>query len=181
MTIEISELASFLGRTLPGRLLSPVDGFSGYLVTDRGEVLSLVRKTPRLLSPIRLGEYEGFQLRNDAGETKKRYRHRLVAEAFLGKPKDGEVARHLNGQWKDSFLGNVAWGTHKENAADKLRHGTDSKGERNGMAKLTESDVKDIRRMHSDGSGRQEIMKSFGISAMTHWRVVNRKLWDHVD
>ena len=49
----------------------------------------------------------------------------LVLEAFRGpRPKPHYQARHLNGDSGDSRLRHLAWGTPKQNAADKRKHGT---------------------------------------------------------
>ncbi len=48
----------------------------------------------------------------------------LVLEAFRGfKPKWHMVARHLNDISTQNWLGNLAWGTHAENAQDAIRNG----------------------------------------------------------
>lgn len=38
----------------------------------------------------------------------------------------------------------LSWKTHAENMADTLVHGTSTRGERHGYAKLTERDVREI-------------------------------------
>lgn len=52
--------------------------------------------------------------------------HRLVLETFWGPPAKGQESRHLDGMRENNYLFNLAWGTAKENTADKLRHGTHS-------------------------------------------------------
>ena len=48
----------------------------------------------------------------------------------------------------------LTWGTQAENEADKLRHGLSNRGARHGMSKLTEDQVRDIRRRYIKGSDR---------------------------
>lgn len=53
-------------------------------------------------------------------------------------------------------------------------------GSGNGQAKLTESDVADIRRRAAAGEMQKDIALAFGISKMTVSNVVNRQTWRHV-
>jgi hypothetical protein len=74
------------------------------------------------------------------------YVHRLVLEAFSGPCPPGLECRHLNGNPSDNrWPENIKWGTDKENQGDRVSHGTSNHGERNGMSKLTEADIVDIR------------------------------------
>jgi hypothetical protein len=79
-----------------------------------------------------------------AGKYVNRYVHHLVLEAFVGFRTSPEV-RHLNGDYTDNRLMNICWGTHKENVEDQRRHGTLTRGHRNGMAKLSPTQVAAIR------------------------------------
>lgn len=57
-----------------------------------------------------------------SGHTKTFRVHRLVAEAFLGDGSGLEV-RHLDGDPMNNRVGNLKWGTSKENSEDTMRHG----------------------------------------------------------
>ena len=50
----------------------------------------------------------------------------LVLSAFRGPRPEGQCCRHLNGDFTDNRLGNLAWGTPKDNAQDMIRHGRHS-------------------------------------------------------
>lgn len=50
--------------------------------------------------------------------------HSIVAEAFHGKRPAGLEVRHLNGDGLDNRAVNLRWGTHAENQADNVYHGT---------------------------------------------------------
>lgn len=71
--------------------------------------------------------------------------HRFVLEAFAGPRRPGQEARHLDGDMTNNAIANLAWGTHVENEADKIGHGTSQHGERNAQCKLSASDVAAIR------------------------------------
>lgn len=74
----------------------------------------------------------------------------------------------------------VRWATILENEHDKIGHGTVARGERNGHAKLTEGDIREIRRL--DGSlSRREISIRFRVSASHIGDIVRRKRWGWLD
>jgi hypothetical protein len=154
-------------------------GFSKYLIGDSGDVCTL-RGRPRLMKPIRAGSnYFKVILVADDGAHHHRYIHSLVAACFGRDREDGEQTRHLDGNTKNNSIENLAYGTPTENAADKVRHGTDPAGERNGMAKLTAGQVKSIRSLL--GSRPQShIARDFGVSPMTISRIANKHLWRSV-
>jgi hypothetical protein len=50
--------------------------------------------------------------------------HRLMAVTFLGSPPSlSHQVRHLNGDPTCNNIENLAWGTAKDNANDRIRHG----------------------------------------------------------
>jgi hypothetical protein len=68
------------------------------------------------------------------------------------------------------------WGTHSDNTQDMWRHGTMVAGSRHPGAKLTESDVRAIRRMAGSAS-ESEIGDLFGISGSHAHNIIARKSW----
>ena len=61
--------------------------------------------------------------------------HRLVAQSFLPpRPSPNHELRHLDGNKQNSHADNLAWGTQKDNADDRERHGRTSRGERHSRA-----------------------------------------------
>lgn len=107
----------------------------------------------------------------------KRFVHRLVLEAFVGKCPDKMHARHLNGNPSDNRVENLAWGTRSENMMDRVRHGTSNRGERHGMAKVTKEIALKIRaegrlankrvRRCDNGGNYKAIAKKYGVSIGT--------------
>jgi hypothetical protein len=173
-TESIKELAPLL----VGHCWSPAPGASQYLVSDDGRVLSRVGRRPRILKPIRAGEYRAVQLVHDDGTFSKRYTHRLVLEAFRGNAPDGMEARHLDGDRFNNDIANLAWGTRRENHADKRRHGTAPRGERNPQAKLTREKVEQMRELYAAGGWTyKRLAAEFGVSTMTALRAVKGESW----
>lgn len=50
------------------------------------------------------------------GEHKKFFVHRLVADAFIERPKDAEMVNHKNGDKNDARVENLEWCSFKENS-----------------------------------------------------------------
>ena len=98
------------------------------------------------------------------GEHKKYLVHRLVLEAFIGECPEGMEARHLNGDAQDNRLENLCWGTGKQNAEDRRRHGTANVGERNGQARFSEELVGHLRSGRASGLSQAQLSRRYGVS-----------------
>lgn len=74
-------------------------------------------------------------------------------------------------------------GDHTANARDKVARGRArgiNRGEDNGLARLSEADVRGIRHRYSDGAKLTELAREFGVSHSTIFRIVHRLCWAHV-
>ena len=119
---------------------------------------------------------------------KKFLAHRLVLLAFVGDcPLDKEVCRHLDGDPGNNLLSNLAWGTHQENADDKIKHGRSNKGvamvrgEQVGSAVFTEKIVLKMRAMYDAGTHNgKQIARIFGGNYWTVINILNRRNWKHI-
>lgn len=61
--------------------------------------------------------------------------HRLVALEYLSpRPSPAHEVRHLDGVPANNSVENLAWGTAKENAEDRERHGRTSRGDNHSAA-----------------------------------------------
>ena len=87
------------------------------------------------------------------------------------------VVRHLDGDKLNNRLSNLAWGTHEENAADKVEHGTSNHGERNPQAKLTRSLVAQMRAERASGDTFKQIAERHGVADMTAHRAITGGSW----
>jgi hypothetical protein len=130
---------------LPGENWHPVLGCEGlYAASNHGRIKSLARITSdgkqlreRLLpgSPDKLGRLD-VRLHYPDGPKTRRI-HQLIMEAFAGLPEPGMEVRHLDGnpannRWAPGSTdeevrtagGNLIYGTHAQNMADMIEHGT---------------------------------------------------------
>ena len=104
----------------------------------------------------------------------------LVLSAFVGpKPLGMECCHGPNGA-RDNRPENLRWDSHLENMRDKDRHGTLPRGEAVGTAKLTEADVRAIRRLCAAGMTQAEVARRYKVAPCTVHCVVSRKSWRHV-
>jgi hypothetical protein len=84
--------------------------------------------------------------RRRQGKVETYYIHQLVLNEFGGSCPPGLECRHLNGNRTDNrWPDNLVWGTHRENCEDRIIHGTNPSGERNGQSILTQTQANDIR------------------------------------
>ena len=105
--------------------------------------------------------------------------HRLVAFAFLGpRPSLAHEVAHNDGSRTMNHYSNLRWATRKENMADTEVHGTTAKWERNGHARLTRNDVKEIRQICATGSLSQHALaKIYGVSQAHISGIVHGRFW----
>lgn len=83
---------------------------------------------------------------NISGCPKKTYVHRAVCEAFHGpSPQPRMDVAHADGDKKHNHPSNLRWATRAENEADKVVHGRSNRGERNGMAKVTDAQALELK------------------------------------
>ena len=74
--------------------------------------------------------------------------HSLVALAFLNAPTEQQTeVAHNDGTRTNNCVDNLRWATKTENQQDRIIHNTTNRGEKGGLAKLTNSQVVDIRKL----------------------------------
>ena len=131
----------------------------GYEVTQDGRVFSVASNWRGY------GRRELRQDLNDDGYPSvrltingKRVRyavHRLVALHHLPpRPSERHEVRHIDGDKTNSHAENLAWGTRKENADDRERHGRTSRGTAHSAAIRASNHaeaVRAFRRSQKDG------------------------------
>jgi HNH endonuclease/NUMOD4 motif len=98
------------------------------------------------------------------GFKKMHFVHKLVMLSFVGVCPDGKEVRHLDGNVNNNKLSNLAYGTPKENQADRILHGTDCRGSRNPIAVLVEQDVIDIKRRLRLNERNIDIARLYGVT-----------------
>lgn len=108
--------------------------------------------------------------------------HRKVWELRNKKPfPAGQQSRHTCNNRKCVNPRHIVPGTNTENQADRIGNGTTNRGERSGHAKLTEDDVRDIRKRFSAGENQLQIAAKYSISKSNVYMVATRRRWKHLD
>lgn len=125
----------------------PIPSNPKYLASSDGQIRHVKSDTPRRLQRAP----NGYSLVNFWQDRKLRVRsvHSLIAEAFIGpRPYEDAQVRHLDGNRANNAASNLAYGSAKENAADRESHGRTGHGQRNGNAKLSNAEVDMLRLGH---------------------------------
>ena len=76
------------------------------------------------------------------------------------------------------------FGTNQDNIADRVERGCGvvPRGQAKGNHKLTEDQVREIRKILSRGVITQlDISKRYGVSPSTIWKIANGRSWTHVE
>jgi len=110
-----------------------------------------------------------------------RYVHRLILEAFVGPCPPGMVACHNDGDRSNNTPGNLRWDTVQSNLADKVRHGTQTRGECHPAAKVTAETVCVIRARYAAGGVlMRELAAEYSLSPGGVLAIIHRKVWKHL-
>lgn len=153
-----------------------VVGWPGYEVSDAGHVYS-TKSDLYLATGKDKDGYLTVQVTVKNKSTRLWVR-RVACRAFRGpRPSPRYEVRHLNGNRINNRSENLAWGTRKQNAADRERHGRTAHSERNrGGGKLTSAQARKIRSLI--GKVRYvDIAERFGISITTVVLIKSGRLW----
>lgn len=161
-----------------------------YRVSDLGNVRSHARQVRTRWGGLRIapgksvavavhhGGYVICGLMKD-GKWKQCLVHRLVLEAFVGPCPDGQESRHGDNNRQNNALSNLCWGTRLENATDKITHGSDPVGVRNGRAELEEKDVLRVVELAKTNT-QLDIVEATGINAVTVNHILCGRTWAHL-
>lgn len=144
--------------------------------------LGRIRSKPQIMKTFSTGRnrsHVALALRDNNSKKKTHLVHVLVAETFIGPRPGGDWRKiqvnHIDGNSKNNCVSNLEYVTCAENHRHAVRLGLAYIGEKNGNAKLTAEDVRDIRTMTA-----REASKKYGVHYQTARNIINRKKWKHV-
>lgn len=157
----------------------PVDGWP-YEVSNGGRVRNVKRRKGTFVGrEPRQFKYSGYPVITicDKPRTKTVRVHQLVAEAFLGPRPVGHEINHIDGNPSNNHASNLEYVTHSENIAHAYALGLIPRR----PMKLTEDDVREIRRRHSEGESMRGISRDYPVSGPTVRAIVRREKWKAVE
>lgn len=178
---RLIELANATQVRLPNDAIQ-IPGHTRYFATPAGDIYVLAEDSIGTVTKLKPSlTTHGYHSVNLYGKTPIGV-HLLILQTFSGpRPSTSHEARHLNGIRTDNHKDNLCWGTKKENAADKDRHGTTIRGEALWSAVLTENDVREIRRLHEEEKVTYSALAlRFNVNKVTARRTCKRLAWKHV-
>jgi hypothetical protein len=157
----------------------PVPGHRRYEAHPSGIIRETATKTACTLTE-RSDGYLELSMRDDTGRWLCQLVHRVICLTFRGPPPTPQhEVRHDNGVRPDCRASNVYWATRVRNKQDELRHGTRRRGDRHQRAILSDSEVADIRRLHSSAPSKYGVCKAlaarFGVSVATIEGLTNKR------
>lgn len=128
--------------------------------------------------------WTGYADADDYGQFRFNYRkyaaHRVAYELTYGPIPDGLWVLHHCDTPRCCRPDHLWLGTNTENTADKVSKGRQAIGESNGAKRLSEAQVREIRRRHADGIPLRALGREFGVTKSAIWLIVQRKNWRHV-
>lgn len=158
-----------------------IPNFPDYLITPNGHIWSTF--SDKWMNPSH--DKNGYAVVGLYKNKKRYYRkvHRLVLETFVGLCPNGMECCHINGDISRNHIYNLRWDTKSNNTKDSIKHGTyvDNRGEKSGMSKLKEVNVKSIILIYALGRmSQRQIGKLYNISQQQVSRIIKRIDWKHI-
>lgn len=161
--------------------------FPGYRVGDDGSVWTrwahnghqprrLGGEWRRMTPSGQVGGYVGVNLFRGGKPTRKLV-HRLVLEAFVGPAPDRHQCCHNDGNPRNNALNNLRWDVASANHADRAAHGTLCRGERSGLAKITEQQAREIKVRLDKGAQCKALASEFNVAPSTISAIKSGKNW----
>ncbi|WDS60601.1 homing endonuclease [Bacillus phage BC-7] len=154
-----------------------IEGYPSYKVSNYGEIINM--KTMKILRKDKRKGYFSVRLSRD-NVSKVFSVHRLVANAFKGNPENLPQVNHIDGNKENNHIDNLEWCTREYNLKHQQDNGLVLKGERNGMSKLTTSEVVSIIKLNDGIHSSKEVAEMYGCTMDNIRSIWNCKTWKHI-
>lgn len=177
-----------------GEIWMDIPGLEGrYQASTHGRIRSLDREGKTCYGATR--KLKGRLLRMTGGKRgylrippnicETQFVHRLVAMTFIPNPGRLPVINHIDGNKQNNRVENLEWCTQLENMQHAFRTGLAAgmdlkKGEDSIAAKLTESQVIEIKRRIKEGERLIDISIDYPVSKSAIAEIKAGRSWGHV-
>ena len=155
-----------------------IKGYSSYVITTEGDVISFKGKKPRKLKPQPASQskkgYLQTRLYDNSGELGKlQYVHRLVYTHFVGEIPEGKEIDHIDGNPRNNTLSNLQLLSRRDNT-DKY-----NRKKQGGFILRDKRDelIKDYEELGSF----KKVAKKWGVSITAVNRVVRNRVHTILD
>jgi len=171
--------------------MKTIPNFSRYAADESGNIYSLNYKNSgktKIIKPSPRDGYYQSMFQRDDGKYCTYKIHKMVMLAFFGERPKGMEVNHKDGNKLNNSVLNLEYITHAANCQHSFDLGLQlpKRGTLNGMAKITEQQVKEIREYVANSKsmyyGRKALAEKYGISEAHVKDIVNRRrnIWPHV-
>ena len=172
---------------LEGEIWKWIFGYEGlYQVSNFGRVKSFNGRwgSVQILKPVlQKNGYLTVSLCKN-GKLKTVKIHRLVAETFLTNSDNLPEVNHKDGNKLNNCVENLEWCTGKENVQHALENGLRKFGEERTDTKLTNEQVREIRRIYIRGDkkyGAPALAEKFNVDSSTIYNILHGKHYKNVE
>lgn len=165
-----------------------IPNFTNYQASSLGRLRYKLYPETLIATPKDNRGYLYTSIKHDNGKVVRKAVHYFIALTFLGVRPDGLDTDHIDGVKTNNRADNLEYVTHAENCkrAAKLGLQKPRVGSLNGMAKLSEDDVRNIRKAAAESIresgrtgvryyGRKALALQYGVSECTIKEVVSRR------
>ena len=115
------------------------------------------------------------------GKTKSVLVNRVVALKYLPNPDGKAEVNHIDGNKENNHVSNLEWANRSEQEKHAFREGLKStRGSQNSNAKLSASDVVEMRKRYMAGEGFSELATAYGVSQSTVRGIIRGSTWSHL-
>lgn len=169
-----------------------IKGYEGfYQISNLGRVKSLggwcgtVKRKEKIRSTSFTHDgYEKVRLIHQSKDKTMRV-HRLVADAFIPNPDNKDTVNHIDGNKKNNIVSNLEWVDRSEQMTHAYDLGlkTSRLGSYNSNAKLTDEEVKEIRKSYipySKEFGTVALAKKYGVTNRVIGLIVKNKAYKNI-
>ena len=170
-------------ENLENEVWKDIIGYEGhYKISNLGRLISLKNNKEKLIkSNLNTQGYPQARLLKVGIKQKISRIHRLVAENFIENKLSLKQVNHINGIKSDNRLENLEWCDNSYNQLHAFKTGLQEpkNGIKNGMSKMTEQKVLEIRKLYPKYT-QVQLGEMFGVHFSCIGYIVNRKTWKHI-